>query len=136
LVYVNIKEKFIMKLRDKFWLWGHPEGRYNNNRGKFGNFAESRMTPMEACLYLDVKNTFVTPVRIPVNKRQYNKSFTTLLNVGWDMCSDAVKNSGDISVVDEYLENAKDWEMAHPEAFANTSQGPKQSTALKISPQE
>lgn len=36
----------------------------------------------------------------------------------------------------KYLENAKDWEMAHPEAFANTSQGPKQSTALKISSQD
>ena len=98
-----------MKLRDKFWLWGHPEGRYNNNSENFGNFAVSRMTPMEACLYLGVRNTFMTPVGVPVNKRQYNKSFTTLHNVGWDMCSDAVKNSGDISVVDEYLENAKDF---------------------------
>ena len=34
-----------MKLRDKFWLWGHPEGRYNN---EYGNTQISRMTPMEA----------------------------------------------------------------------------------------
>ena len=33
-----------MKLRDKFWLWGHPEGCYNN---MYGNTGISRMTPME-----------------------------------------------------------------------------------------
>ena len=98
-----------MKLRDRFWLWGHPEGRYNNNADNYGNFAESRMTPMEACLYLGISNTFMTPVGVPVNKRQYNKSFTTLRNVGWDLGADLVKTQGDLSVVDEYLENAKDF---------------------------
>ena len=38
-----------MLLRDKFWLWGHPEGRYNN---EFVNTQISRMTPVEGCLYL------------------------------------------------------------------------------------
>lgn len=70
-----------MKLRDKFWLWGHPEGRYNN---MFGNDRDSRMTPMEACLYLGVRNTFMVPVGIQLNRRQYNKSFITLKEVGWE----------------------------------------------------
>jgi len=98
-----------MKLRDRFWLWGHPEGRYNNNAENYGNFAESRMTPMEACLYLGISNTFMTPVGVPVNKRQYNKSFTTLRKVAWDLGGDLVKTQGDLSVVDEYLEAAKDF---------------------------
>ena len=70
-----------MKLRDKMWLWGHPEGRYNH---EYGNEKESRMTPMEGCLYLGVRNTFMVPVGVDVNRRQYNKSFTTLRNVGWE----------------------------------------------------
>ena len=64
-----------MKLRDKFWLWGHPEGCYNN---MYGNTGISRMTPMEACLYLGVRNTFMVPdgqhENVKVNNRQYNKS--------------------------------------------------------------
>mgnify|MGYP003477893958 CR=1 FL=1 len=43
-----------MKLRDTFWLWGHPEGRYNN---EYGNEKASRMTPMEGCLYLGINKT-------------------------------------------------------------------------------
>ena len=70
-----------MKLRDTFWLWGHPEGRYNN---EYGNEKASRMTPMEGCLYLGINKTFMIPVGIPVNRRQYNKSFKTLSQVGWD----------------------------------------------------
>ena len=70
-----------MKLRDKMWLWGHPEGRYNH---EYGNDKESRMTPMEGCAYLGVKNTFMVPVGVAVNRRQYNKSFRSLNNVGWD----------------------------------------------------
>lgn len=69
-----------MKLRDKFWLWGHPEGRYNH---EYGNDNESRMTPMEGCLYLGVHNTFMVPVQREVNERQYCKSFKTLKQVGW-----------------------------------------------------
>ena len=69
-----------MKLRDKFWLWGHPEGRYNH---EWGNDKESRMTPMEACIYLGVRNVFMVPVEREVNERQYNKSFKTLNEVGW-----------------------------------------------------
>ena len=67
-----------MLLRDRFWLWGHPEGRYNLNADDFGCPDVSRMSPMEACLYLGIRNTFMVPVGVDVNRRQYNKSFKTL----------------------------------------------------------
>lgn len=71
-----------MVLRDMFWLWGHPEGAYNH---KYGNDKLSRMTPMEGCLYLGVKNTFMIPAgEKEVNRRQYNKSFKTLKEVEWE----------------------------------------------------
>jgi hypothetical protein len=87
-----------MKLRDKFWLWGHPEGRYNN---EFGNTGISRMTPMEACLYLGVRNTFMVPVQRDVNRRQYNKSFKTLRQVGWE--------AFDMGSVEELIKEAADF---------------------------
>ncbi|MBR6523897.1 MAG: hypothetical protein IKT39_04735 [Clostridia bacterium] len=70
-----------MKLRDKFWMWGHPEGIFND---RWGNNRPSRMTPMEACLYLGVKNNYMIALDWDVNIRQYNKSFTTLNEVGWE----------------------------------------------------
>ena len=91
-----------MLLRDKFWLWGHPEGRYNHD---FGNNNESRMTPMEACLYLGVKNTFMTPIGAKVNRRQYNKSFKTLNSVGWE-CFEAW---GTPAIIEEYIDMARDF---------------------------
>lgn len=77
-----------MLLRDRFWLWGHPEGRYNNNEKDFGFSGTSRMTPMEACLYLGIRRTFMVPDHWEVNRRQYNKSFKTLREVAWE-CYDA-----------------------------------------------
>jgi len=70
-----------MILRDKFWLWGHTEGRYNN---EYGNTKVSRMTPMEFCSVFGVRNTFMVPVYEEVNRRQYNKSFRSLRQVGWE----------------------------------------------------
>ena len=81
-----------MKLREKCWLWGHPEGCYNN---LYGNTRPSRMTPMEFCLYLGIHNTFMVPdgehCGVTVNRRQYNMSFKTLHGVGWE-CYDATAN--------------------------------------------
>jgi hypothetical protein len=39
---------------------------------------------MEACLYLGIRNTFMTPVGWQVDRRQYNKSFISLNEVGWE----------------------------------------------------
>ena len=98
-----------MKLRDRLWLWGHEQGYYNNNRGNYGNFVDSRMSAMEACLYLGINNTFMTELKTKLNKRQYNKSFTTLLSVAWNIGDDLVKTGGDMATVDKYLEDAKDF---------------------------
>ncbi|MBE6591893.1 MAG: hypothetical protein E7646_07610 [Ruminococcaceae bacterium] len=94
-----------MILRDKFWLWGHPEGRYNKNAGEYGCPDVSRMTPMEACLYLGIRNTFMVPVGVKVNRRQYNKSFKTLNKVGWE-CFVACQKP---ERIDEIIEEAKEF---------------------------
>ena len=91
-----------MKLRENCWLWGHPERRYNN---AWGNTQPSRMTPMECCLYLGIKNCFMVPLDVNPIKRQYNKSFTTLRNVSWEVY-EAAK---DLSVLDPILEEAKEF---------------------------
>ena len=91
-----------MLLRERFWLWGHPEGRYNH---MFGNEGESRMTPMEACLYLGIRNTFMVPVGIKVDRRKYNKSFTTLKQVGWE-CYKAGENP---ELIEPIIEEARNF---------------------------
>lgn len=95
-----------MRLRDRFWLWGHPEGCYNYS---YGNNRESRMTPMEACLYLGVRNTFMVPdgdhTGFAVNHRQYNKSFSTLRGVGWE-CFGADKNP---EKIEQLIKDAADF---------------------------
>ncbi|MBR5586989.1 MAG: hypothetical protein IKW02_03410 [Clostridia bacterium] len=91
-----------MKLRDKFWLWGHPEGRYNDD---YGNNRVSRMTPMEACLYLGIRNTYMVPVRWEVNMRQYNKSFVTLREVAWECC----KACSDPTAIEPIIKEAADF---------------------------
>lgn len=99
-----------MLLRDKFWLWGHPEGCYNN---KYGNTGISRMTPMEACLYLGIKNTFMVPdgdhQNVQVNRRQYNKSFKTLQHVGWEFGHAFINANGNTEAVDLFLEEVKEF---------------------------
>ena len=78
----------MMKLRDRCWLWGHPEGCFN---GKYGLTDDSRMTPAECCDYLGIGNTFMVPMGHKVNRRKYNKSFKRLQGVGWDCFSAAEK---------------------------------------------
>lgn len=70
-----------MLLRDRCWLWGHPEGCFN---GKYGLKENSRMTPMECCNYLGIGNTFMIPMWIKADRRKYNKSFKRLHSIGWD----------------------------------------------------
>ena len=70
------------KLRDKYWIWGHPE---NCFLGHYNHEIECRMTPMEGALYMGARNMFMVPNanKTVVNVRQYNYSFTTLDHVGW-----------------------------------------------------
>ena len=69
-------------LKDKLWLWAHPEGRYNN---EYGNNEVSRMTPLEGAMYLDCTGLFMVPVGVQLNRRQYNHSFKPMQRVGWDL---------------------------------------------------
>ena len=94
-----------MLLRERFWLWGHPEGRYNNNIDGYGCPHFSRMTPMEGCLYLGIPNTFMVPVGWPVNRRQYNKSFKTLKNVGWEF----FRKMDTPELIEDYINEAKEF---------------------------
>jgi len=94
-----------MKLRDTFWLWGHPERCFNNNYGGCGNFAESRMTPTECCFYLGISKTFMVPMSLTINRRQYNKSFKALSGVGWE-CFGADKKP---EKVEQIIEEAKEF---------------------------
>lgn len=91
-----------MKLNERFWLWGHPEGCYNK---RYGNDGVSRMTPMEACLYLGITNTFMVPVGININRREYNKSFKTLRHVGWE-CYDAGVHP---EIIEPIIDSARDF---------------------------
>ena len=94
-----------MKLRDTFWLWGHPEGRYNHNIEGFGCPHYSRMTPMEGCLYLGISKTFMVPCDWPVNRRQYNKSFSTLKEVGWEF----FRKMKTPELIEDYIQEAKEF---------------------------
>lgn len=105
-----------MLLRDNFWLWGHPEGRYNN---EYGNDGISRMTPMEGCLYLGVRNTFMVPVGWDVNMRQYNKSFKTLKEIGWE-CYNAAKNP---EIVEQLISDAGDFDNIGRVVFDDFQRG-------------
>ncbi len=91
-----------MKIKDRFWLWGHPEGRYNN---EYGNDRPSRMTPMEGCAYLGVNNVFMVPVGVEVNRRSYNKSFTRLNQVGWEIDAAGL----DPTVVEKVIKEAEEF---------------------------
>ena len=96
------------KLRDKFWVWGHPEGRYNF---EFGNNASSRMTPMEGALYMGARNMFMVPVGVDLSWRQYNKSFVTLDNVGWCLDNTGAGPNQPINpqLIDKLIEEARDF---------------------------
>ena len=48
------------------------------------------MTPMEGCLYLGIRNTFMVPDGWEIDRRKYNKSFTTLKGVAWECYNAAV----------------------------------------------
>jgi len=91
-----------MKLRERFWLWGHPEGCFN---GKCGNEGVSRMTPMEFCCYMNIGNTFMVPMGHKVNRRQYNKSFTALRHSGWE-CFGAGLNP---ELIERNIEEAREF---------------------------
>ena len=70
-------------IKDKFWLWGHPAGSHNFIVKKF-----SRITPAEACYYMDIENLiFVRFYGDPPYflYEKYAISFEPLKNVIWSI---------------------------------------------------
>jgi len=104
-----------MKLKERCWLWGHPEGRYNGTwREKYKgvrveggevNEVHSRMTPTEFCDYMGISKVFMIPLDVDVNRRQYNMSFRRMQDVAWE-CFDA---TSDIDKIQRYIDEAKDF---------------------------
>ena len=45
-----------MTVKDRLWLWCHPERSHN---GIYGVTRDSRITPVEACCYLGIKNAIM-----------------------------------------------------------------------------
>lgn len=48
-----------MKLRDRVWIWGHPE---NSLKGSFGIDKDGDVTPVNGMEYLGAKNVFYVPM--------------------------------------------------------------------------
>lgn len=117
-----------MKLRENCWLWGHPAGAYNN---AWGNEQPSRMTPMEACLYLGIRNTFM--IGGSDKRRQYNKAFKTLRQVGWEFgrAFHAAKSNDD-STINEFFDGARDFPNVTTAVFDDFQNG---GDYLEISPE-
>src|SRR5262245_27366890 len=77
-------------LRDKFWMWGHPEGAHNpDSNWKLPRV--SRMTPVEAAYYMGVPNMIfcwsyrpTLPEPLP-SWEQYVIPFRALKNVVWSI---------------------------------------------------
>ena len=99
-------------LKDKLWLWGHPEGKYYK---EYGNEEISRMTPLEGAMYLDCTGIFMIPAGTIVNRRQYHHSFKPMQRVGWDILRDnegfSLKGAGaNPEIVKELIDEARDFE--------------------------
>ena len=48
-----------MKLKDKVWIWGHPE---NSLKGNFGIVKDSDVSPVKGMEYLGARNIFYVPM--------------------------------------------------------------------------
>lgn len=82
------------QVRDYFWMWGHQEGSHNRAVHSAGT---SRMTPMEAALYLDIPNAMMVGYggqpEPPFN--QYAKSLVGLRNLVWSIVGDGSSKRND-----------------------------------------
>ncbi len=70
------------KLRDHFWIWGHPT---NSLYEKFGIKKESAMPPVEGTYYLGATNTFLVPMDLPCDRKHESELAKDVANVGWSI---------------------------------------------------
>lgn len=83
-----------MKLRDRVWIWGHPE---NSLKGHFGLTAESDVTPIDGMRYLGARNVFYVPMWRPCDRDVKSAEMQeNCLSFGWskeptDSINDVIK---------------------------------------------
>ena len=120
-----------MKLRETFWQWGHPEGAFT---GQYGGVPVSRMTPMEGCLYLGIQKTFMVPMELEVDRRQYNKSFESLSEVGWELTVD-YENGIKPEHADPFIEASKEFKNITCVVLDDFVRGNKQRKYRMLTPE-
>lgn len=98
------------RLRDRFWIWGHPAGSHDNEWGMTG--MHSRMTPAEGAYYLGVRNALMICYR---NKPQppfdqETMALDPLREVIWSVVGDSASsnNTETLGYLDEIVRIAKD----------------------------
>ena len=68
-----------MKIRDKFWVWGHPK---NSLYGNFGIKTPSNLSPAGGMEYLGAKNIFYVPMNLKVNESEFYEGIQKALRIG------------------------------------------------------
>ena len=71
-----------MKLREHFWIWGHPT---NSLYKHFGIEKESDMPPVDGTTYLGATNTFLVPMDLPCDRHHESELAKNVPNVGWSI---------------------------------------------------
>lgn len=81
-----------MKLREKVWIWGHPE---NSLKGHFGLTKESDVTPIDGMEYLGARNVFYVPMWRPCDRDARSAEMQeACLSFGWS--KEPIDNIDDI----------------------------------------
>jgi hypothetical protein len=85
-------------IRDRLWIWGHEAGAHNGN---YGLPAPSRMTPMEAAVYLNVPNALMIAIgdqpAPPFDRHMI--AFRPLKRVVWSIVGDSSSARNDLDEV-------------------------------------
>jgi len=70
------------KLRDYFWIWGHPAGSLNIEGSPIN---PSDLPPVEGTYYLGARNTFLVSMDVPVDRHHESELAKDVANVGWSI---------------------------------------------------
>lgn len=70
------------KIRDRFWLWGHPA---NSLKGSFGLTLDSHVTPVDGVNELGIKNLFYVLMSRKADLNEYNAAASSIAKVGWSV---------------------------------------------------
>jgi len=70
------------KLRDRFWIWGHPT---NSLYKCFGITEESSMSPVDGMEYLGARNIFYVPMGWQTDRIAETERMKDVREVGWSV---------------------------------------------------